>query len=119
LGFRRASEEPVRYEEGTGCEKCVHCDHQLVHILQRISSADTIEKVKWANYAKYAEGNRENTQDREDEAFQIPRLAAAGAVEFGHGAFHFLASGVGGGTDSLNAEAEIVRVRSAHDGFFE
>jgi hypothetical protein len=37
-------------------------------------------------------------------------LAAAEAVEFRHGAFHFFASGVGGGANALYAETEIVRV---------
>src|ERR1700740_456724 len=45
--------------------------------------------------------------------------AVAEALEFAHGAFHFLAGGVGGGTDALDTEAEIVRVGGAHESFFE
>src|ERR1700685_1133164 len=46
-------------------------------------------------------------------------LSVAEAVEFRHGAFHFFASGVGRGADTLNAEAEVVRVGSAHESFFK
>ena len=45
-------------------------------------------------------------------------LSLAEALEFIHGALHILAGSVGGGADALDAEAEIVRVRGAHDGFF-
>src|SRR5580692_815272 len=47
------------------------------------------------------------------------RAGAAGAVEFGHGAFHVLARGIGGGTDTLDAETEIVRIGSTQNRFFE
>ena len=49
----------------------------------------------------------------------VGRLVFAEALEFVHGAFHILAGGIGGGTDTLNAEVEIVRVRGAQQGFFE
>src|SRR3984957_10279390 len=50
---------------------------------------------------------------------RILGAGAAGAVEFGHGAFHVLARGIGGGADTLNAETEIVRVGCAQNRFFE
>src|SRR5580700_421772 len=57
--------------------------------------------------------------DMREKLFDSAVLAAAEAVEFGHGAFHFFASGVCGGANTLNAEAEVVRIRSAHESFFE
>jgi hypothetical protein len=42
-----------------------------------------------------------------------------GVVEFGHGAFHIFAGGIGAGADALDAQPEIVRIGSAQDGFFE
>src|SRR5580700_4726107 len=42
-----------------------------------------------------------------------------GAVEFGHGAFHVFAGGIGAGADALDAETEIVRIARAQNGFFE
>src|SRR5271167_4344658 len=49
----------------------------------------------------------------------ISALSVAEALELGHGAFHFLASLVGGGADALDAQAEVVRVGCAHESFFE
>src|ERR1700734_2733838 len=46
-------------------------------------------------------------------------LPAAEAVEFRHGAFHLFASGVRRRSDTLNAETEVVRIRSAHQSFFQ
>src|SRR5271156_4502217 len=48
-------------------------------------------------------------------------LAAGGvgAVEFGHGAFHIFAGGIGAGADALDAETEIVRIARAQNGLFE
>src|SRR6202050_404749 len=49
------------------------------------------------------------------------KLAAGGVgvVEFGHGAFHIFAGGVGAGADALDAQPEIVRIARAQNGFFE
>src|SRR6185437_3798984 len=46
-------------------------------------------------------------------------LALAEAVKFGHRAFHFLAGGIGGGADALDAKVEVVRIRGAHEGFLK
>src|SRR5713101_7417664 len=49
----------------------------------------------------------------------ISKLSLAEALELGHGAFHFLASSIGGGPDALDAQAEVVRVGCTHESFFE
>src|SRR5579863_8461286 len=46
-------------------------------------------------------------------------LLAGEAFEVGHLAFHFFARGIGSGADTLNAEAELVGVRSADERFIE
>src|SRR3984957_15586211 len=61
----------------------------------------------------------EKTQPSLPAQRRILGAGAAGAVEFGHGAFHVLARGIGGGADTLDAETEIVRIRSAQNRFFE
>ena len=46
-------------------------------------------------------------------------LLAGEALEVGHLALHFLAGGVGGGADTLDAQLEFVRVGGAEQRFFE
>src|SRR6266705_5789442 len=55
-------------------------------------------------------------------ARQSPRrdgLFAGEALEVGHLALHFLAGGVGGGADALDAQLEFVGVGGAREGFVE
>src|SRR6266568_2943658 len=55
-------------------------------------------------------------------ARQSPRrdgLFAGEALEVGHLALHFLAGGVGGGADALDAQLEFVGVGGAREGFIE
>src|SRR3984885_11129334 len=49
------------------------------------------------------------------------KLAAGGVgvVEFGHGAFHIFAGGIGAGADALDAQTEGVRIGGAQNHFFE
>src|SRR3984885_12906145 len=49
------------------------------------------------------------------------KLAAGGVgvVEFGHGAFHIFAGGIGAGADALDAQTEVVRIGGAQNRFFE
>src|SRR5712692_10933244 len=46
-------------------------------------------------------------------------LSAGEALEVGHLALHFLAGGVGGGANPLNAQLEFVGVGGAREGFIE
>src|SRR5580693_9512320 len=59
----------------------------------------------------------EKTQPSLPAQRRILGAGAAGAVEFGHGAFHVLARGIGGGADTLDAKTEIVRVAGAQNCF--
>src|SRR5271170_7026040 len=52
-------------------------------------------------------------------AAKILAARRVGAVEFGHGAFHIFAGGIGAGADALDAQTEIVRIAGAQNGFFE
>src|SRR6202167_825360 len=63
----------------------------------------------------------QRTEIRARSAAPLTDLAAraVGAVEFGHGAFHIFAGGVGAGADALDAQPEIVRIARAQNGFFE
>src|ERR1700676_2687310 len=66
--------------------------------------------------------NRENTMNattRTNANAIMWNLSVAEALELGHGAFHFLSSLIGGGAGALRAQAEVVRVGSAHESFFE
>ncbi len=46
-------------------------------------------------------------------------LALAEAVELGHGALHFFARGIGGRTDALDAQAEVVGIGRAQQSLFD
>src|SRR5260370_31993253 len=46
-------------------------------------------------------------------------LLAGEALEVGHLALHFLAGGVGGGADALNAQLEFVGIGGAREGFIQ
>jgi len=46
------------------------------------------------------------------------RLAFSHAVEFAHALFHLFSRGVGGGTDALNAQLEVVGVGRADQSLF-
>src|SRR5580704_1017454 len=61
------------------------------------------------------------TVRRSGKEIRAALLAAGGvgAVEFGHGAFHIFAGGIGAGADALDAQPEIVRIARAQNGFFE
>src|SRR5277367_709384 len=52
-------------------------------------------------------------------AVKILAAGGVGVVEFGHGAFHVFAGGIGAGADALDAETEVVRIGCAQNGFFE
>jgi hypothetical protein len=55
----------------------------------------------------------------ENPAEVFEKLFAGEAFEVGHLAFHLFARGVGGGADTLDAELELIGVRSAHQRFIE
>src|SRR5580704_8146047 len=61
------------------------------------------------------------TVRRSGKEIRAALLAAGGvgAVEFGHGAFHIFAGGIGAGADALDAQPEIVRIACAKNGFLE
>src|ERR1700691_3935725 len=63
----------------------------------------------------------QRTEIRARSAAPLTDLATrrVGAVEFGHGAFHIFAGGIGAGADALDAQPEIVRIARAQNGFFE
>src|SRR5580658_3871485 len=60
-------------------------------------------------------------ETRARHAVPLGNLAArgVGVVEFGHGAFHVFAGGIGAGADALDAQPEIVRIRCAQNGFLK
>src|SRR5260370_29506816 len=53
------------------------------------------------------------------ESRQRKGSALAELLVFGHGALHLFASGVGGGTDALHAQLEIVGIGCAAEGFLK
>src|SRR6266581_9730635 len=102
-----------------------HSDANMVVSAQRLTDGGF--EGMWRRYSGFHDGTRDEepfecgatATKKTAEPFRTPNLLASEALEVGHLALHFLAGGVGGGADTLNAQLEFVGVGSASESFVE
>src|SRR5260370_26232759 len=96
---------------GKGCSDTFVVDLESAYV-ERTKRAMHRTEARNASFIRALE---EQPHPRRDEL----QLFAGEALEVGHLALHFLAGGVGGGANALDAQLEFVGVVGAREGFVE